>query len=218
MSVVIDHLVLAAPSLEDGIAHVEDLTGATAALGGAHPGMGTHNALLALGDETYLEIIAPDPAQPEPAGGRPFGVANDGPIELRSFAVRPAPGRTIDHIVDAARSTGHDPGPIAPMSRTRPDGVELRWRLTMPAGVGGDLRIPFVIDWGETPSPALSSPAGGRLLGLEVGHPNPERLLAVYSALGLSLPVVEAMPSHLLARIDSPAGEVVLGGPATEDT
>ena len=218
MSVVVDHLVLAAPSLEAGISHVEGLTGVAATFGGAHPGMGTHNALLALGDDTYLEIIAPDPGQPEPAGGRPFGVTVDGPIELLSFAVRPAPGRTISQVVDASRSKGHDPGPIAPMSRTRPDGVELRWRLTMPAGVGGDLRIPFVIDWGRTPSPALTSPTGSRLLALEVGHPNPDRLVAVYAALGLSLPVEEHHSPYLLARLDSPRGEVALGGPAEPGT
>ena len=50
MSVVVDHLVLSAPSLDEGISHVESLTGVVAAHGGAHPGMGTHNALLALGE------------------------------------------------------------------------------------------------------------------------------------------------------------------------
>lgn len=211
MSVVVDHLVLCSPSLEEGIAHVAERTGVTAAFGGVHPGMGTHNALLALGDDVYLEIIAPDPGQPEPAGGRPFGVTDDGPIRLVSFAVRPAPGMTIDQVVAAARTKGHDPGPIAPMSRQTPDGSELRWRLTMPPGAGGDQRVPFIIDWGETPSPATSSPTGCRLIALRVEHPNPDRLAAVYAAIGLSLPVDEAEAARLGARVDSPRGEVVIG-------
>ncbi|MEM8905178.1 MAG: VOC family protein, partial [Actinomycetota bacterium] len=164
MTVFVDHLVLAAPSLDAGIAHVEQLTGVEAVLGGAHPGMGTHNALVALGDDVYLEIIAPDTEQAEPAGGRPFGVHPDTTVDLVSFAVRPGADTTIDEVVAGSRSRGHDPGPIAAMSRHRPDGVELRWRLTMPPGAGGDLGIPFVIDWGNTPSPASTSPGGCQLL------------------------------------------------------
>ena len=217
MSVVVDHLVLSAPSLDEGVAHVAGLTGVTATFGGAHPGMGTHNALLALGDDVYLEIIAPDPAQPEPAGGRPFGVTGDGRIELVSFAVRPSPGMTIEQVVEAARSKGHDPGPIAPMSRSRPDGSELHWQLTMPPGAGGDQQVPFVIDWGDAPNPASTSPGGCRLLALDVEHPNADRLGAVYAALGLSLRVDDAETARLSARVDSPHGEVVLGRRSDDD-
>ncbi len=210
MSVEIDHLVLSAPSLDAGVGRVAALTGVTATPGGAHPGMGTHNALLALGEDVYLEIIAPDPQQPEPAGGRPFGVRADGPVELVSFAVRPADGWSIDRVVDAARHDGHDPGPVASMSRRRPDGTELSWRLTMPPGDGGDQRIPFIIDWGDTPNPARSSPPGCRLSALQVDHPHPERIGAVYAALGLAIEVSEARSAGLVAHLDSPRGAVQL--------
>src|SRR5690242_7586557 len=72
--VLIDHLVYAVRSLPAAIDDVADRFGVRARAGGKHVGLGTHNALLALGPRTYLEIIAPDPGQPEPSLPRPFGL------------------------------------------------------------------------------------------------------------------------------------------------
>ena len=124
---VLDHLIFAAPVLEDGVRQLERRFGLQAQPGGRHRGLGTHNALLGLDQGAYLEIIAPDPARPPPATPRPFGLdALDHP-RLAGWAVR---CDDIDTRVAHARAQGYDPGDPVELQRATTQGALLRWRLT----------------------------------------------------------------------------------------
>src|SRR5215212_4539834 len=60
----IDHILLGVPDLQSGTKAFERATGVKPVYGGKHPGRGTENALVSLGDGVYLELIAPQP-QPD---------------------------------------------------------------------------------------------------------------------------------------------------------
>ncbi len=205
--VSLDHLVYAVRDLSEGIASIERLVGVRAAPGGRHTGRGTHNALLSLGQGSYLEIIAPDPEQPEPQQPRPFGIDTLKEPRLATFAI----GVTdIEARVTNARNAGYDPGPPVPMSRTLPDGGDLRWRLTLPGVRGGDGLVPFLIQWEPGPHPSETAPSGATLVDLQGEHLHPESVTSMLSALRVNLAVTEAARPALIATIEGPNGTVLL--------
>ncbi|HUR73340.1 MAG TPA: VOC family protein [Sporichthya sp.] len=93
-----------------------------------------------------------------------------------------------------------DPSESIAMSRRRPDGVVLSWRLAL-APDGGDGVVPFRIDWGDTPHPSTTAAPGGRLVSFTGTHPDPDRIAAQLAALGAELPVSEG-PAGLSAVLD----------------
>ena len=208
----IDHIVVAAPDLEAGTAAVEELVGMRAAPGGPHPGVGTRNTLMSLGDDVYLEIIAPDPDQPEPANPRPFGIDSLHGPKLVTFAIHASEGETIEDVVAAMRACGEDPGEIISMSRVKPDGEEIHWSLTLsPAGLADGAGLaPFVIEWGDTVHPATVTPTGCTLVSMSGTHPDPDHIRALYSAIGIDVSVEAGDTVSVEAVLDTPNGRVTL--------
>lgn len=208
---VIDHLVLAVPELDSAVEWFADETGVRPAAGGAHVGMGTHNALVSFGSG-YVELIAPDPNQPDPEDGRPFGIDAIHERRLVAFAVRPDVGSSIDELVAAAGAAGFEPGEAVSMSRRSPGAVLLHWRLTFPrtswSGVELVGTVPFVIDWGDTPMPSVTAPTGLVLDSFAVGHPEPKTIEAAHSALGIRTVVTAAARPSLTARLSGPNGVI----------
>ena len=211
---VLDHAILAGPALPDLVAALEARTGVVAQPGGRHPGQGTHNALVGLGAGRYLELLAPDPEAAE--GPFSASIAYLDQPALHTWCVR---GGDADAFADRVRAAGLTPRRIA-MARTRPDGVQLAWRLVFVDGHAFGGLVPFFIDWGgsEHPSAALGAPLAGRSLTLE--HPEAERLTALLGTLG-GVPdgvrVAPAASPRLVAVFRGPRGDDAWegrGGPA----
>ncbi len=202
----IDHLVYASPDLERGVDHLHALLGVRATPGGRHPGWGTRNALIALGESTYLEIIGPDPDQGMPSPDLRFGIGDLDQPALVSWAVGT---EELEQVVKDAQRRGLDLGPISEGKRKQTDGTLLSWRLTAHRPSPGGL-IPFFIDWGQTTSPALGAAQGCSLRELGGIHPAPEEIRLKLAGLGLDLPIDRGAVPGLVAILDTPKGRVEL--------
>ena len=202
----IDHVIVGVADLDSGIAEIERLTGVRATVGGVHPGRGTRNALMALGEGTYLEILAPDPAQ---------AVDNEEIRGLRSLG-RPATVGWAVSAGDAAElqtalaGAGIGTTEPEPGSRARPDGSMLRW-ATFGFDTLDDWSAPFFIVW-EDPAlhPSRTSPGGCRLAALEIEGPNARPIAGAIAALRLSVSAVLAERQRMRLSLSCPAGDVRL--------
>jgi hypothetical protein len=205
---VLDHLAIVAPTLAEGAAHVRDQIGVDMQAGGKHPEMGTHNLLLRLGEDVFLEVIAVDPIAARPAGPRWFGLDDEAAARaawsdgrrLRGFVARTG---DLDGVL-----AGHGEllGCKTPVSRgdrcwffsVRSDGL-------LPAGGAA----PPVIDWGPRGCPAPDMPdLGARLVGFEIEHPDPAWLADLYAQLNFANPPVvrKGAEIRLQATISTPSG------------
>lgn len=179
----IDHLVFTAPDLERGEQWLTSALGVPLGPGGQHGRMGTHNRLLRLQDEVYLEVIAPDPSLPAPPHPRWFGLDDLAPgasPRLGAWVVR-----TQDiEATRAACGDAADPGLVQPMSRGPWD-----WRITVPplGRAALDGLAPALIEWPEGRHPAAAlAPSGVRLIGLTLHHADPAPVQALIDRLGLA--------------------------------
>ena len=143
-----DHAVVAVTDVDSAIADYR-ACGFDVAAGGRHPNLGTGNAIVRFGLD-YLELLAvEDLAQARAAGA--FGselvdFLTTGP-GLVGFVL--ASDGLDDEAAGLAAIDQDAVGPFA-MSRERPDGRKLAWRLVIPGGSPWRRPWPFLIEW-ETP-------------------------------------------------------------------
>lgn len=206
----LDHLLIGAPSLDDGIAWLGERTGVRAVIGGSHPGLGTWNALASLGPRQYIEIIAPDPGQP---GVPTFYVPGLRDFPAPRIATWAARGERLDGITTRL-SADFTCDPPRQGSRVRPDGTRLAWTLAFPRdrahGVFGGA-LPFLIEWeSDEAHPGRNTPPGLRLRDLSLCHPEPEALGNVLRGLDMDVRVKAAAEPQIQVELDTPRGVVRL--------
>ena len=197
----IDHLVLAAPSREEGMQYVSEQLGVTPEFGGKHSRMGTHNALLKLNDKMYLEVIAIDPEATNPPGKRWFALDD---LELTEPRLITWVVRTGD-IHDTAKRVLL--GNIEAMSRG-----DLHWLISIqPDGqLNMNGAVPLVIEWlGDMHPYDTMNDSGCALIGMEIRHPEANEVSRTLEQIGFASPLVQCYVDEkprLIAKIDTPIG------------
>ncbi len=215
----IDHLVVAARSLDDGVQWCEATLGVTPRPGGEHPLMSTHNRLLQVSapgyPRVYLEIISINPEAKAPGRSRWFDL--DDPALQEAVSRQPRLVHFVARTADAAAAgkalhhLGIERGPLVKAERPTPDGM-LQWQISVRDDgqrlfYGG---LPTLIEWGSA-HPADTMPSSGLALqSLHVSHPRVDDLRAAHSAIGLAGVSTEQGPPSLVATLSTPKGIVTL--------
>jgi Glyoxalase-like domain len=198
----LDHLIVGCRDLDAGITYIEKLSGYRAEPGGSHPGRGTRNALLNLGHDAYLEILAPDPAQPQLQWHKE--IASLAEPQLIAFALRQ---KDLDKLAQILRARGVECiGPTAG-SRTRPNGQTFRWQTVV---LTDDLHgnLPFFIDWAaDSPHPSADAPRGCEIKQF---HPTDTLPYIPPPKPGMKLQIIAGKNSQMKATIGGRNGDFEL--------
>jgi hypothetical protein len=202
---LLDHIILGCSDLDKGIEFVHDGTGVLPAKGGVHPGRGTRNALLSLGERRYLEIIAPDPAQTEIAHFPQIRSMTD--PRLIGWAAHPTDIAALAKQLreNKVEFTGPTDG-----SRKRPDGHVLNWKTLNLADDRHGL-LPFFIEWSaDSVHPSKDATAKCTLDFFEILSPDPQELAATLKRIGIDFPVQRSDKNRIQAMISGPKGDLKL--------
>jgi hypothetical protein len=217
-NVQVDHLVVMAATLEQGVRWCEATLGITPGPGGQHALMGTHNRLFSIAcaryPQAYFEIIAIDPQTPAPERPRWFDM--DDP-SLRDAVVRNGPRLThfVVRVTDACAAVSAlgaldlDRGEVLQASRPTANGL-LQWQITVRHDGQRllDGCLPTLVQWDKTHPTQAMAESGITLQELAVAHTQAHTLSAAYHAIGLEGVRVSAGPARLSARLLTPRGQI----------
>ncbi len=210
MQTRIDHLVIGANDLAQGVAYVKECLGVDMPYGGVHTKMGTHNHLMQIGDDVFLEVIAINPDMKSPGFPRWFGL--DDPFVRRQINAKPA---LLTWVVNTENIHQLLRQSIFPFGKAQ---LICRGNLRWYFGLPGDGRLlaggmlPYVIEWQSDFHPSKNmADTGCRFQHLEIYHSNPTWFQSILTSIGAeNLADIHALPEnsapYLLAYIDTPYG------------
>jgi len=210
----LDHIVIAARDLQQGTDFVRNIFGVDIPPGGKHVNMATHNHVMQLGNDAYLEVIAIDENGQAPRHPRWFALDS---AHMRADLQKQP--RLITWVINTGdlgglvEQAGFDIGVPSKLSRD-----DLSWEFALPddGRLFGDGMLPYCIQWHSSPHPSRAMADTGCLLQeLIIYHNRPRWLNERLDALEAGhLVQVEALPDgatpYLEARIDTPRGTIVL--------
>lgn len=210
MTTEIDHLVIGAANLKQGVEYVKNILGVDIPYGGAHAKMGTHNHLMRLGKNTFLEIIAINNQINPPDNPRWFGL--DDPFVRQKIELEPAlltwvvNTKSINELI---RGAGFSLGSAELITRG-----ELSWYFGLPEDgrLLGEGMLPYAIEWQTDIHPSLNmANLDCNLCKIEIHHPYSQWLrCALKSIDAQNLVEIKELPNNtcpfFVAHISTPFG------------
>ena len=203
----LDHVIIAVGDLDAAADRLLEQHGLGSVPGGVHAGFGTANRIVPLGD-SYIElmgVVDTEVAAKNFLGEYLLGFLADGD-RLFAWCVR------TDDISWDAKRIGSG---AVPMSRRKPDGSELSWRLTGLEGALADRSLPFFIQWdGHADAHPGRDPAEHRvdargISSLDVAG-NKTKISNRLGRADLPVNVVRGDPGPVSVTIATSNGEIVL--------
>ncbi|MBI3792086.1 MAG: VOC family protein [Gemmatimonadetes bacterium] len=203
-AVGIDHLILGVDDLEKGMSEFASKTGVKPMKGGIHPGRGTQNALVGLGNGRYLEILAPSREPGTPADARVAFAA----LTPSGWALHTD---NLGGVIATLRGAAFVVSDARAGARTRPDGAKLAWQAADVGGAGLDA-APFFIQWGQgSAHPSGDAPTGCTLDRVTMTEPDPAPLARFFRAVRVDVPVAKGARRGMTITLACPTGKVTFG-------
>ncbi|MCJ8299243.1 MAG: VOC family protein [Pseudomonadales bacterium] len=218
MKLKIDHIVVAADTLAQGISYIQQQFGVDVPLGGVHPSMGTHNALMQLADDLFFEIIAinPDSLSSDALQiQQPRWFSLDNPLLQKQLKIQPQLLTWVVNSDDIEQSLCQG---IYQQTRSRLiTRGDLSWHFAKPddGSLIAEGLMPYVLQW-HNPHPATAMPKRGcSLKQIVIYHPHPDWIEDELTKVGaIDLVQIESLDKgevgYLAVEINTPNGLVVL--------
>lgn len=205
---LIDHLVYCVHDLDVSIEHFYEAYGLKATIGGKHANQGTRNALINLGNNCYLELLAIDKENKSIARNRWMGIDL---LQVDKFTRWAMGSSQIDSLSKSLREYNEILGQSIQGERLKPDGTLLSWKMTVPASHPEVELMPFLIDWSDSVSyPTDGLDQQGQLIELQLLHPEPDKLKPAFIELGIDIPIEKNEEVSIKALIEGPMGRFVI--------
>ena len=210
----LDHLVIAAETLEQGVDYVRSTLGVEIPKGGFHKTMGTHNHLMQLGDRAYLEVIAIDPDATVPDRPRWFDL--DDALMRESLRQQPRLITWVMNTIEIDHLNQASAFPVGTPTELKRDNLRWKIALTEDGRLLANGLLPYIIQWHSKPHPSQAmADLDCRLHSLEIHHNRADWLHSMLKSIGADhLVRIHALPdseaAYLSASIETPLGIKVL--------
>lgn len=203
----VDHFVYYVKNLDDAVKHYSTLMGAHITIGGKHTSKGTHNALLKIGNKSYLEFIALDPKSTVTPNQIWMGIDKNSNEENIRWAINTDNLEKVFQTISnmTSQTIGIEEG-----SR-KTDAGTLRWHMISPLNVKKASIIPFAIDWTQSayhPCERMTQQCSIKNISFHTDDLNTSEKL--FSELNLQFKIIEGSEDKIELTLQCPNGTVVL--------